>query len=701
MDTTSSGAWISIADAAILLKVKPAAVLRRIEKGTLQARRSIDLPFTYDGKENYEVRLDALPQRLQYQYLYSHLPKSDICSLDLISPRSVLGNVWLDEYLDITSLIRDVTVIRQQHHGTGHITDELRKLADHHGISLATLYRLTGKPSCESISALYTDPFYLRNHLPTTMCLWSCDLAFALYLDSENKYSQNDIMLEFDKLRSSIPCTDCPYHSAKSDGTDIPKCPTPHEHMPVPNHRKTINRLLHHIPPQMILYARKGYREWRAQYGLFVMRDRPLLVNESWQGDHHKFDLFVRITIRTEHNGKAYEKEIAVRPTLTAWIDSATSTFVGWVISVTPNSDTIAEAFCRAAVLKPGSPIRGLPKKAIVDCGKDYKSRLLEDIPAELASWTPDETEFNKRFAGLGLLPALGVEVAHSLPYHPQSKPIERCFGIIEEKWISKLPGWCRNSIHERPEDFQKTLASLLSDRRLLTLEEFVHHFQNVIIPEYHSTVDSETTVPELPGWTLSVKSMTPLQRYRFLEKAKTITPDWSAINILKLHHSSDHKVGRWGIRFSNTYYQADELAAIVGNKVDILFHHVQPPYAPSSLTVLYQNRYLCEAYPAERRHMYGDAPSEIVQDSDRHNRPAREMKAAITRIRQSAEAMIPNKARSTPSEKNQLSDMVFAPTVEDDITYTEDDNSKIQSPSALSHRNDIRKGLSFLFGEE
>lgn len=701
MDIRSSGTWISIADAALLFKVKPSTIIRRIEKGTVAARQPDDMPFTYDGKENYEVRLDALPQRLQYQYLYSHLPESDICSLDLISPRSVLGNVWLDGFLDISSLIKDVATIRQQHHGTGHITDELRKLADRHGISLATLYRLTGKPSSEGISALYTDPFYLRNHLPATMCLWSCDLAFALYLDSDNKYSQNDIMAEFNKLRSSIPCTKCPYHPDKSDGIDVPKCPASQKYMLVPNHRKTINRLLHHIPPQMILFGRKGYRKWRAQYGLFVMRDRPLLVNESWLGDHHKFDLFVRITIRKEHNGKTYEREIAVRPTLTAWVDSATSVFVGWIISVIPNSDTIAEAFCRAAVLKPGSPIRGLPNTVIVDCGKDYKSKLLEDIPAELACWTPDETELNKRFAGLGLLPALGVKVAHALPYHPQSKPIERCFGILEEKWISKLPGWCRNSIHKRPDDFQKTLTALLSDRKLLTLEEFVQHFQNVILPEYHSTVDSETTVPELPGWKLSVSSMTPLQRYNFLEKAKTITPDWSTINILKLHLSSGHKVGRWGIRFSNTYYQANELANIVGSKVDILFHRVQPPYAPSSLTVIHQNRYLCEAYPAERRHMTGDDPAEIVHDSDRHNRPAREMKAAITRIRQSADAIMPDKARSNSGEKNQLSDMVFAPSVENDVTYTEDVNSKTQSHAAPSHRNDIRKGLSFLFGEE
>ena len=277
-------------------------------------------PCGMKGKPNYEVRLDSLPQRLQYQYLYSHLPESDICALDLVSPRSVLGNAWLDEFLDISSLIRSVALIRQQHHSTGHITGELRKLADSHGISLATLYRLIGKPSSAGISSLYTDPFYLQNHLPNTMCLWSCDLAYALYLDSENTYSQDDIMAELHKMRNSVLCSTCPYHPDNMKNSDIPACSKPQTYMPVPNHRKTVNRLLHHIPPQMVLYARKGYREWRAQYGLFVMRDRPLLVNESWQGDHHKFDLFVRITIHREHHGKVYEKEIAVRPTLTAWM---------------------------------------------------------------------------------------------------------------------------------------------------------------------------------------------------------------------------------------------------------------------------------------------------------------------------------------------------------------------------------------------
>ena len=191
MDATSSPAWISVADTAILLKVRPATIIRRIEKGTLPARTPEGMPFTYDGKPNYEIRLDALPQRLQDQYLYSHLPAQDICSVDLVSPRSVLGNVWLDEFLDISSLIHDATVIRHDHHNTGKITEELRLLAAKHGISLATLYRLVGKPSSDGISALYTEPFFLRDHLPKTMCLWSCDLTFALFLESSSHYSQN------------------------------------------------------------------------------------------------------------------------------------------------------------------------------------------------------------------------------------------------------------------------------------------------------------------------------------------------------------------------------------------------------------------------------------------------------------------------------------------------------------------------------
>jgi len=101
---------------------------------------------------------------------------------------------------------------------------------------------------------------------------------------------------------------------------------------------------------------------------------------------------------------------------------------------------------------------------------------------------------------------------------------IERYFGTIERRWISKLPGWCRCSIAGRPTDFQETLSKLLQKEELLTLEEFVDYFQNTILPEYCGSPDTETSIPELPGWDLTFDSMSPIQRYENLEKARTIS---------------------------------------------------------------------------------------------------------------------------------------------------------------------------------
>ena len=96
------------------------------------------------------------------------------------------------------------------------------------------------------------------------MCLWSCDLAFALYLNQESYYSQNDIQAELSRKRETVLCATCPYHpdaDRKGFDTDIPVCAKHDEYMLVPNNRRTINRLLKHIPSQLVLFCRRGYRE--------------------------------------------------------------------------------------------------------------------------------------------------------------------------------------------------------------------------------------------------------------------------------------------------------------------------------------------------------------------------------------------------------------------------------------------------------
>ena len=713
---TAPEIWITAAEAASVLHLSLRTVLSRAASGKLPARIPDDMPFTYDGKQNYLIRLEGLPQKAQFEYLQKGLPASQRCGLDLATPRSSFGDVWLSAFLDVAQLIRDAEQIRQRYRHSGKATAELRRLAAANGISLSTLYRLCGKPSSKELSMLFLDPVYLQHHLPKTMCLWSADLAYALYLDHHQHFSQNSIFRELE-AHGDILCSACPYYpgNTASLGTGIPVCKSPGEYMRIPHNRRTVNRLLAHIPPQMVCYCREGVRKWNSLYGHFALREKPLLVNELWQGDHHVFDLFVRITVKCQSNGRTFEKEIAVRPTLTAWMDTATGCIVGWVISILPNADTIAEAFCRAAALTQAEIFHGLPKAILVDCGKDYRSALLEDLPDEISSIPEDALYLNKRFAGLGLLPALGVEVHHALPYHPQSKSIERMFGTLEREWICKLKGWCHNSVKERPDGFSKRLQQLLEKKELLTMDAFVQKFQSEILPGYHqfhkagSTPGRAETKTE--GWRPSFDSMSPLEKYNALEKPYLVTPDWKTLCALKLHRAANCRIGRHGIRFQNVWYWDDALRGHIGSSADVFYHFVEKPFAPSSLTVTVSGRFVCEAFPAQKLPFTGADPAELQSHIDGNRQHEKELKETITRINRSAAAILPPEASaSTVSEKAHLRDHCYAASVTEQASAPSDSApplpddpenipgtdaaSKISSPSA------VQEFLNFLFGE-
>lgn len=184
------------------------------------------------------------------------------------------------------------------------------------------------------------------------MCLWSVKFSIAPYLCEDAHYSRNDIYRELEACRFRIPCDDCIHHPSNAQHDEI-ICTRDESFMVIPNNRRTVKRLLSLIPDQVLCYCKKGVRQWRSKFGYFALQEKPLLTNDCWQGDHHVFDLFVRIKTYTYRNDKRYESEIAVRLVLTAWMDSATEC-LGWVISVIPNADTIAEAFIRAATFMVG-----------------------------------------------------------------------------------------------------------------------------------------------------------------------------------------------------------------------------------------------------------------------------------------------------------------------------------------------------------
>lgn len=131
--------WITAAEAASILHLSLRTILNRASSGKLLARIPEDIPFTYDGKQNYLIHLESLPQKAQLEYLRNHLPSSQSCDLDLTTPRSTHGDRWLYQFLDVAGLIHDVAYIRNTYHHTGIVTARLRELAESRGISLSTL----------------------------------------------------------------------------------------------------------------------------------------------------------------------------------------------------------------------------------------------------------------------------------------------------------------------------------------------------------------------------------------------------------------------------------------------------------------------------------------------------------------------------------------------------------------------------------
>ncbi|GHU79648.1 hypothetical protein AGMMS49992_31870 [Clostridia bacterium] len=514
----------------------------------------------------------------------------------------------------------------------------------------------------------------------------SIDYAYMLYLEPNKRYKQNEIFRKLIRDQQLMPCSSCPYNpnseTRAKDDVMSPKCRCISDYMIIPQNRQTVNRILRKVPEQTIVYSRNGVHIWRAKYGYFAIRDKPTLVNQCWIGDHHVFDLFVVVTI-TE---KGKKREILVRPTLTAWMDAASSCIVGWNISVLPNANTIADAFCSAAVVKTFEEFRGLPRSVVIDNGKDYRSTLLEDFPKELE--TPVDGYLNKRFVGHGLIKALDVRIIHAIPYRAQSKPIERIFGVIESKWISKLNGWCGNGIENRPPNFAKTLKKLHENEQLFTIESFTNYFASVILPGYHNCIEEEGAEPTV--YTNDDK--TPIERYHSMTKARETVPNWELLSALKMNRD-ERTVTTKGIRISNTFYRSSDLTPLIEMKVTVFYND---PLPPTSITVAYDGRYICEAFP-DVHLPFVDAPEDMLQAHiDVQNHQKKAISSPIARIRKTTSILT-----DALSKKEQQRSIAYGPAIKED---TKSDSESISTPDdeipyQLTTENEFNKAHLLLLG--
>ncbi|MBW2062622.1 MAG: hypothetical protein JRI95_13825 [Deltaproteobacteria bacterium] len=278
------------------------------------------------------------------------------------------------------------------------------------------------------------------------------------------------------------------------------------------SYNSLLNVLNQQMDESLKVLARQGVKRYQADYELKILRDyKEIWSNFMWCGDHHIFDVFVK-----GPGGKI------LRPWLTAWMDMASRSFMGWCISFQPNSKTIALALAHAISEKKdiNFPQHGLPWSVYVDNGKDYRSKYLNGESVQIGPI--DYPEIMERFAALGIDPfyidldydpgqgawvkkrgnlnvtiknvrvggvyaRLNIHQRYATAYHPWAKPIERAFINVVQSFSRQQPGWCGSGHDQRPEK----LAHEIKTGAILDFEEFCERWYQWVVYGYNKTPHS------------------------------------------------------------------------------------------------------------------------------------------------------------------------------------------------------------------
>ena len=512
--------------------------------------------------EAYSLPLDILPADVQETYVYDYLYPDVSLDIDLTR----LSEVELWHFFTETDMVRKA-------YFAGRNGDVLKKLATSNGISIRTLQRRKEKFMNETnLTRLvkHSPESYIYTDRHTRLCTYAAD--YAIYRKMNNsKVTDNKIFRELTENLKNFRCVNCPYsavwQSAHQD-EDIPfTCSRETEKIVIPSTRKPLNALSHEIEESDIEMARKGVHYWNSHFAFTATRKKPEMVNHLWYSDHTQLDLFVITGTKPDGSPKVE------RVWLTGMLDSATNALVGYCITTTPNTQSIIEAFTRAAVYTVDSDFVGLPEHLYIDNGKDYRSKQIEGSD-------DDKTQFDGCFTEEGMLGWLGVDVTHALPYNGRAKTIERVWRTIEEQWIADLPGYCGSNPLDRPD----RLASDIKNGNLYTLQKFADYFADTIFPGYNNFKSDP-----------SKKS--PTELYAEKKKANTLVPTWKTMCVLQ-YHTEDRVLQQSGIKVDNRWYWHPRLARLsVGTPVKVMMFD-----APFNRTigVIKDRTFIAEAHPVQ-----------------------------------------------------------------------------------------------------
>lgn len=606
--------YISSETAAQLIGITRRSVNRQIKGGRLQAVATPTTKGGAEGTANSILLEDVLQQldtqgRLLWYESQSGL-STQVSAADLATYKEAFGEEGLTELANRQQAVMALDGILNS--GERGRTAAMDALAGTLGVTSRTLRRWHAAYKERGLAAIMDKVERKDKGQSRTCCQLARDFIEAQMCDNR-KFPQT---LVLERLRERAAeygenaCNCCVYCDGSSARRALkpaqrdayPVCQMAEGHMVIPANRYAVNRVVAAIPDAQLTYARRGKRAWEAAYMQKTKRVKPEMVNDVWFGDHHKLDLFV-----IDENGNL------VRPWMTAWLDACSRKFVGWELTLEPNSDTVADSFCRAAVYTAGSDVHGLPRMIYIDNGKDYRSQRFEGDRFVESSLGMLNAEFYEKE---GLLRALGVAVHHALPYRGWSKDVERAFGTLED-FVREFPGWCGDSPEERPEDNGRILRKLRERGELMTFETFAKCFAEKLLPKYENHIGED--------------GLSPDQRYHRAEKARSDTPDWATMAVFK-SQCVKRVVSTQGVRLNNQLFWHPDMADVIREQVTVYFNRGYNP----SVTIFRGGHFLCEAEPVEMMNLIEADQERVAAHMADQKRQQRRITDRLAYLRQS-----------------------------------------------------------------
>ncbi len=326
-----------------------------------------------------------------------------------------------------------------------------------------------------------------------------------------------------------------------------------------------------------IALRRGGKIQYQNDVESHCLRDySTILPNDYYVSDHHLMDVFVRYQ---DQNGKWR----AARPWGSYVMDVRTRKILAWYIRLeSPNADVVLYVF-KLAIEKYGAP-----RYVYLDNGKDYRAKDLFYISSK-----NDEEKI------LGnLAKSLDIEPKFTLPYHGQSKNIERFFRTLEESFGKMWRTYAGSDAKKRPEDLKN-----LDIMKYPTLEQFKEGHDDYIEFYNNQKHKGDSMEDKSPNyWYYKLLAEHPENPQRMVPKKSLL--------FYTLRVKGTRVIQQDGIRFNNDFYTCTAAETYEGRKV-------LAKYSPMEPDVLYifdtENNYMFTALK-KKKYSYGAEPEEFKE---------------------------------------------------------------------------------------